>query len=154
MKPQVTLQRHRCGRGLTQNFRRNIDKRRATFGDKCRGKLQAGAIRQVKRAAVSIENARGAFDDKPMQIVRPDRFGKRFTEPMQEIENERFFDLDFLIGTLQHPDAALLPLRPQTVLKSLQKSLPQPLADPPGSPYCRSCRQGWSRMRWSSVWAW
>ena len=110
MKPQVTLQRHRCGRGLTQNFRRNIDKRRATFGDKCRGKLQASAIRQVKRAAVSIENARGAFDDKPMQIVRPDRFGKRFTEPMQEIENERFFDLDFLIGTLQHPDAALLPL--------------------------------------------
>ena len=92
-------------RGLLQNVRGNIDQRRTTLGNKGRRKLCPGAIGQVKRAAVSIENAGRAFDDEAMQIVRPDRLAKRFAEAVQEIEDERFLDLDFLVRTLERADA-------------------------------------------------
>ena len=53
-----------------------------------------------------IENARRPFHDQAMKVVRPDRFPKRFAESVQEIENQRLFDLDFLFRPLEHVDAA------------------------------------------------
>ena len=40
-----------------------------------------GTIGHVKRPALRIEDARGAFNNKPVQIARPNRFAKRFAKP-------------------------------------------------------------------------
>ena len=45
-----------------------------------------------------------------MQIVRPNDIAKGFAETVKEIENEIFFDLNFFIRALEHPDAPALPL--------------------------------------------
>jgi hypothetical protein len=36
-----------------------------------------------------------------MQVMGPDGLAERFTEPVQEIEDEGFLDLDFLFGAFQ-----------------------------------------------------
>ena len=98
-------------RRLLQNCVGNIDQWRATFGNKSGCKFGAGAVGHVKRAALRIEDARRAFNNKPMQIARPNRFAKRFAQAVQKIEDERFLDLDFLFRTLELADAAPLPER-------------------------------------------
>ena len=73
-------------------------------------KLVPGAIREVKRAAMRIENADRAFDDQAMQIVRPDDVAKGFAEAVEEIEDEVFLDLDFLLRALELANPPALPL--------------------------------------------
>ena len=73
-------------------------------------KRRPGAIGQIKRAAVRIENADRTFDDQAMQIMRPDDIAKGFAEAVEEIENEIFLDLDFLVRALEAADAPALPL--------------------------------------------
>ncbi len=70
-----------------------------------RHQFRAGAIGQVKRAAVRVENAGRAFDNQPMQVVGPDRFAEGFAESVQEIEDQRFLDLNLLLRTFQRPNA-------------------------------------------------
>ena len=55
----------------------------------------------IKRAAVCVQNTRGALDDEPMQFLGSNRFPKRFAQTVQEIEDERFLDLNFLMRALQ-----------------------------------------------------
>ena len=86
----------------------HFDQRRTTFRKKAGASLRAGAIGHVKRAAMRIENAGRAFDDQAVQIVRPDRFAKGFAEAVQEIEDERFLDLDFLLRALELADAPVV----------------------------------------------
>ena len=111
MKTKITFERDRRGSGLLQNMRRNIDQRRAPFGNERRRQFRAGAIGHVKRAALRIQDARGAFDNQTMQIVRAYRFGECFAEPVQKIEDESLLDLDLFFRTLQLPDAERLPPR-------------------------------------------
>ena len=40
-----------------------------------------------------------------MQIVRANRLAERLAQPVQEIEDERFLDLDFFLRTFEQPDA-------------------------------------------------
>ena len=94
-----------------QNLRGNVDQWRAAFRYKRGRKFGAGTIGHVKRASLRIEDARGAFNNKPMQIARPNRFAKRFAQAMQKIEDERFLDHDFLFRTLELADATSLPER-------------------------------------------
>jgi hypothetical protein len=49
---------------------------------------------------VRVQDSSCALNDQTMQIVRLNRFPKRFTKTVQEIENQRFFDLDFFLGSL------------------------------------------------------
>src|SRR5205814_8759120 len=44
-----------------------------------------------------------------MQIRRPDRFGKRFPEPVEKIEDERFLDLNFFLRAFELANANALP---------------------------------------------
>ena len=48
-----------------------------------------------------VENARSPFDDEPMKFLRSNRLSKGFAKSVQEIENERLLDLDFLMRPLQ-----------------------------------------------------
>ena len=111
VKAQITFQRDGRRRSLLQNVRRNIDKRRTTLGDECRRQFRARAIGHVKRAAMRVQNARRAFYDQAMQVMGPDRFAERFTEPVQEIEDECFLDLNFLFRAFQDSNPLGLPQR-------------------------------------------
>ena len=57
-----------------------------------------------------IENADRAFDDQAMQIMRPDGVAKGFAETVEEIEDQSFLDLDFLVRAFEAADAPALPL--------------------------------------------
>ena len=48
-----------------------------------------------------VEDTRCAFDDEPVQFLRSNRFPESLAKPVQEIENERFFDLNFFMGAFQ-----------------------------------------------------
>ena len=48
-----------------------------------------------------IQNTCRPLDDEPVQFLRSDGFAESFSEPMQEIENEGLFDLNFLMGAFQ-----------------------------------------------------
>jgi len=89
-------------------MRRNIDKRRTTFGNKCRRKFGAGAVGQIERAALRVQHTCGAFDNQAVQISRPDRFAKCFPETVQEIEDQGLFDLHFLVRTFESANASSL----------------------------------------------
>ena len=58
---------------------------------------------------MGIENAGRSFDDQPVQIVRLDRFTEGFPQPVQEIEDEGFFDLDLFLRPLESMNFASLP---------------------------------------------
>src|SRR5436190_22652258 len=101
MQPQITLEGDgRSGR-LLQNIWRNIDQRWAPLGDKGWCKLASRAIGQIKRAAMGIENAGCSFDDESVQFLGSNGFTEGFAEPVQEINNQAFFDLNFLVGAFQ-----------------------------------------------------
>ena len=57
---------------------------------------------------MGIENPRRSFDNQPVQIVWFDRFTKSFSEPVQEIENKSFFDLDLFLRPLEGMNFATL----------------------------------------------
>ncbi len=111
MKPQVTLERNGCGRGLLENVCWNFNERRAAFGNERRRQLRTGSVGQVKRAAVRVENTRRTFDNQSMQAVGPDRFAEGFPKSVQKIEDERFLDLNFFFRAFQCPNPPGLPLR-------------------------------------------
>src|SRR5262249_3357230 len=86
----------------------NPDQRRTAFGNKCWSKFLARSIGHVKRAAVRVENARSAFDDEPMQFLRPNGLSEGFAKTVQKIENKRFFDLNFFMRPFQTSNAPYL----------------------------------------------
>ena len=108
MQPQKTFQSYRIRSCLLQDVLRNLNKRRTAFGDKGRREPFAGAITQIKGAPLRIHNARGAVDDKPMQFLRSNRFPESLAQTVQEIEDERFLDLDFLMRALEPANSAHL----------------------------------------------
>ena len=107
---EVAIERDGRRGGLLQDAVGHFDERRAAFGNERRLQPRPGAIDQIKRAAVRIENAGRAFDDQTMQIIGPDRFAESFPEAVQEIEDERFLDLNFFFRAFERPDPAGLPL--------------------------------------------
>ena len=111
MKPQITLQCNGRSSSLLENISRNFHKRRAAFGNERRDQLRASAIDHVKRAAVGVEDTRRSFDNQSMQVIGPDRFAEGFPQPVQEIEDERFLDLDFFFRAFQRPYPPGLSLR-------------------------------------------
>jgi hypothetical protein len=50
---------------------------------------------------MGIQNARRAFHDEPMQLLRSNRLSKGFAQAVQKIENESLFDLDLFVRPLQ-----------------------------------------------------
>ena len=48
-----------------------------------------------------IENTRCTLHDEPMQIVGANRFAKSFSEPVEEVEDKGFFDLNFFVRAFQ-----------------------------------------------------
>ena len=55
-----------------------------------------------------IENSRRALDDQAVEIGRPDGFRKGRAEPVEEIEDQRLFDLDLFVRPLQLRDSPAL----------------------------------------------
>ena len=82
MHPQKSFQGSGRSRGLMQNVTRHRHQRRTTLGKKYRHQFVPASIGEIERAAMSVENSGGPFHDQPMQIMRLDRFPKRFTQPM------------------------------------------------------------------------
>ena len=101
MQPEKALQRSRSGGRLLQDVRRNIDQRRAAFGDESRSEFATRAVSHIKRPTVRVQNARGPLNNEPVQFLRSNGLPERFAETVQEIENERFLDLDLLVRTFQ-----------------------------------------------------
>ena len=89
----------------------HIDQRRTTARNIRRREFGSGPIGHVKRPALRVEDADGAFDNEPMQIPGPNCFAKSFTEPVKKIEDERLFDHYLLFRTLELLDATPLPPR-------------------------------------------
>src|SRR5207244_11359454 len=87
---------------LLAKIRWSSDQRRAAFRGKAWGQRSSRAISPVKRAAACIEKTRRTLDDKPVQLVRPNSIAESFSQPVEEIENKSFFDLNFLMRALQH----------------------------------------------------
>ena len=56
-----------------------------------------------------IENPGRSFDNQAVQIVRFDRFTKRFPQPVQKIEDQGFLDLDLFLRPLESMNFASLP---------------------------------------------
>src|SRR5437763_11182761 len=69
---------------------------------------------------MGIENPCRSLDDQPMQIMRPDRFTKSFPQPVQEIENESFLDLDFFFRSLERVNFTSLPKRGESPTQNRQ----------------------------------
>ena len=105
VRTEITVQRDRRRGRLLQDAVGHFDQRRAALGKKCRLQARPGAIGDVKRPTVRIEDADRAFDDQAMQIMRPDDIAKGFAEAVEEIENEIFLDLDFLVRAFEAADA-------------------------------------------------
>ena len=101
VQPQEALQRSGSGGRLLQDVRRNVDQRRAALGDKSRPKFATRAISHIKCPTVRVQNARGALNNEPVQFLRSNGFSEGFAQTMQEIENQRFLDLDLLVRTFQ-----------------------------------------------------
>jgi hypothetical protein len=108
VRPQITFESDWGSGGLLQNVRRHFDERRASLGNECRDQFGAGTISQIKRATMGIENTARSFDNQTMEIARPNRFAERFSQAVQEIEDQRFLDLDLLLGALQRANASEL----------------------------------------------
>jgi hypothetical protein len=83
-----------------QNIRRDIDQRRTALGDEHWRELPARAIGYIKCGAVRVENARSAFDNKPVEFLRSNGLSECFAKTVQEIEDERLLDLDLLMRPL------------------------------------------------------
>ena len=56
-----------------------------------------------------IEDAGRALNNQAMQIIGADRFGERFPQTVQEIEDQSFLDLNLLLGLFELPDTTGLP---------------------------------------------
>ena len=110
VRAEITVKCDGRGGSLLQDAVGHFDERRTTLGKECRLQARPGAIHHVKRATVRIENAGRAFDDQAMQIMRPDDIAKGFAEAVEEIEDEIFLDLDFLVRAFELADAPALPL--------------------------------------------
>ena len=110
VRAEITVKRDGRGGSLLQDAVGHFDQRRTTLGKECRLQARPGAIGHVKRAAVRIEDADRAFDDQAMQIMRPDDIAKGFAEAVEEIEDEIFLDLDFLVRAFEAADTPALPL--------------------------------------------
>src|SRR5262249_53543867 len=108
VQPQESLECDRVGCRLLQNIRRNIHQRRTTFRDECGRKLVASAISHIKRAAVCIENTHGSFNNEAMQFLRSNRLAKGLAQTMQEIKDEGFLDLNFLMRAFKPPNSPRL----------------------------------------------
>src|SRR5262245_56741444 len=109
VQAQKTFQRSKRRRGLVQDVARHLDQRRTTLGKKYRHKFVAAAIGEIKRATMGIENPRRALDNQPVQIVRLDRLTKGFSQSVQKIEDESFFDLDLFLRSLEGMNFPALP---------------------------------------------
>ena len=110
MEAQITFQSRGIGGGLLQDVSRHVDEGRAAFRDESRREFSPRAFHHVKRAALRIEHPRRAFHDQAVQIRGANRFREGFTEPVEKIEDERFFDLDFFLRAFELADAdPLLP---------------------------------------------
>ena len=105
MKTQIVGERIRRSRGLLQDLWGNFHQGRTTLRNIGRRQASSGAVGHVKRAAVRIENATRALDDQAVQISGPDCLGEGLAEAVQKIEDERFFDLHFLLRALDLADA-------------------------------------------------
>ena len=125
MHAQKTFQSSRRRRGLMQDMARHQHQRRTTLGKKCRHQFVAAAIGQIKRAAMGIENPRRSLDNQPVQIVRPDRFTEGFPQPVQEIEDEGFFDLDLFLRPLESMNFASLPKGGESPTAKSQRPRPR-----------------------------
>jgi hypothetical protein len=86
---------------LLQDIWGNVHQRRTALGDKRWSKFPACSIGHVKRAAVRVQNTRSAFDDEPVQLLRPNGFLESLAEAVQKIEDKRFLDLNFFMRALQ-----------------------------------------------------
>src|SRR6516164_95545 len=109
VQPKKTFQRNRRGCSLQQNVWWHIDQWRTTFGNKRRCEFCPGAINQIKRTALRVENSRRTLHNQAMQIGRANRFTERFAEAVEKIENERFFDLNFFLRPFQPSNGVPLP---------------------------------------------
>jgi len=79
---------------------RDIYQRRAAFRNKSGHELSTCPVRNVKRAALCVENADGALNNEPMQFLRSNCPAERFPQPVEEIKNKRLLDLNFLMRAL------------------------------------------------------
>ena len=100
---------HRISRRLLQHVRWDLNERRTAFRNISRGQFPPGALHHVKRATLRVENPGCAFHNETVQVRRADGFAKRFAKSVEEIEDERFFDLDFFVRALELADADALP---------------------------------------------
>ena len=57
---------------------------------------------------LQLHGGRRSLDNQPVQIVRLDRFTKGLPQPVQEIEDEGFFDLDLFLRALESMNFASL----------------------------------------------
>ena len=111
MQTQMGLQRRWGCRRFLQDFRRHLDKRRGTFRNVGGRQLSSGAFHHVERATMRVENPSRPFHNQAVQVSRTNRLGKCLAEAVQKIEDERLFDLNLFLGTLElaNPVALLLP---------------------------------------------
>src|SRR6266704_3288101 len=100
-QPQESLQSDGIRSRLLQDVRRNIDQRRTILRDEGGRELTAGAIGHIQCAAMCIQDAHRPLHDQSMQFLRPNRFPERLPQTMQEIEDQGFFDLDFLMRAFE-----------------------------------------------------
>jgi hypothetical protein len=79
---------------------RDIYQRRTAFRDESGHELSTCPIRNVKRAAVCVENADGALHNESMQFLRSNCSAERLAQAVEKIEDERLFDLNLLMRAL------------------------------------------------------
>src|SRR5262245_20878700 len=108
MEPQEALKGDGIGSGLLQNILRKIYQRRTAFRDECGRELATCPIGHVERAAVGVKNAHGPFHNESMQFLGSNGSPERFAQPVEEIEDERLLDLNFLMRTLQSANSPSL----------------------------------------------
>src|SRR5262245_60338633 len=93
---------------------RNIDQRRTAFGDEDGSELATCPIRDVERASVCVKNAHGPLHNESMQFVRANCPPERFSQPVEEIEDQRFLDLNLFMRTLQSANSPTLEIDSDT----------------------------------------
>ena len=74
-----------------------------------RRQFPASAFHHVKRATMRIENPGRAFHNQAVQIRRADRFGKRLSQAVEKIEDQRFLDLNLFLRTFELANPVALP---------------------------------------------
>jgi 3-methyladenine DNA glycosylase AlkC len=97
MEPQETFQGERIGSGLLQNVWRNIHQRRTTLGNECRRELATCPVRDVERATICVKNAHSPLYNESVQFLRSNCSSERFPQSVEEIEDQRFLDLNLLM---------------------------------------------------------